>query len=380
MRNRSALKEAHGKYPRAAALGVAVVALVVVAISGAATATARPATSHKLSTNGRSQPLAKRYSTNRVVRNAGRPLAPSPQIRPDLTRPRASAAIVGGIDASQGLFPFMAFIVYAKPPWISFCSGTVVSANLVLTAGHCGLDESTAAFRDPSNFTVVTGAADPGFRVLPCRRALRLRCPRAYWTDSRVRQVSRVSRVIVDPAYDPVRHTADAALLVLATPTSVPSLRLAGSADLSLEQRGTGAVIAGWGETSLAQQWPSENLQFAVTVVQYPAYCGLFDPAFAAAQELCAANLPYGHTGTCHGDSGGPLMAADDTGHLVEIGITSWGPPDCNTASADFFTRVAPLTPWIVQEIRAAIPRRRHRPIGRASRTVTPRSHARLRG
>jgi secreted trypsin-like serine protease len=106
----------------------------------------------------------------------------------------------------------MAFIIHRDALGnFAFCSGTVVSTNVVLTAGHCAVDESTGATLDPSGFTVVTGAVD--------------------WTDTVDRHASEVSQVIVDPAYNRAAKTSDAALLVLSTPTTAPTIRLAGSAD-----------------------------------------------------------------------------------------------------------------------------------------------------
>jgi len=66
----------------------------------------------------------------------------------------------------------MAFIEYQSSLRNSYlCSGTVVSPNVVLTAGHCAVDKTTGITRNPAGFAVVTGAAD--------------------WTDTSNRQVSR---------------------------------------------------------------------------------------------------------------------------------------------------------------------------------------------
>src|ERR1700729_4084165 len=47
--------------------------------------------------------------------------------------------IVGGSPASAGSFPWLAFVTYNAGGGTGFtCSGTVVSPNVVLTAGHCG--------------------------------------------------------------------------------------------------------------------------------------------------------------------------------------------------------------------------------------------------
>lgn len=251
------------------------------------------------------------------------------------------AYIVGGTDAAQGQLGFMAFIVHrdssGNPDFL--CSGTLLSSNVVMTAGHCAIDESTYAPLDPSGYQVVTGAAD--------------------WTDTANRTVSGVSRVVVDPAYNPATKSSDAALLVLATPSPGPTIRLAGSSDLSLEQAGAGAVIAGWGDTYPGATLVQNVLQWAPTVVQGPAYCAQVPFAnfsFNPDTELCAANYPTLDTATCNGDSGGPLIAADSTGNPVEIGITSLGPADCNTNTADYFTAVEPLSSWAASWINAEAP------------------------
>jgi hypothetical protein len=227
----------------------------------------------------------------------------------------------------------MAFIAYfdAGGNALFNCTGTVVAPNVVLTAGHCGVDDTTGAPLDPAGFAVVTGSVD--------------------WTDTAQRQVSPVSQVIVNPSWDPVTDTFDAALLVLTRPTTAPAIPLATNAGAYLDQAGTPAYIAGWGDTN-STPLPA-LLQWAPTVVQDPAYCSQFDPYFDPSSELCAVNPPDFLTGTCNGDSGGPLAAFDAANQLVEIGITTHGPADCNTYTADDFASVIPLDSWVAGWIQA---------------------------
>jgi secreted trypsin-like serine protease len=167
----------------------------------------------------------------------------------------------------------MAFIVYfdANNNPVFSCSGTLVSSNVVLTAGHCAVDESTRVRRAPSGYRVVTGAAD--------------------WTET-YHTVSRVSRVIVNPGFYfsggvPMN---DAALLALSSPVSQPTIPLWSTGQVSA---GLGAVVAGWGETYLGQPFGSQTLlQWAPTVVQDPSYCGQFNAAFDPYSQLCVVNAP----------------------------------------------------------------------------------------
>jgi secreted trypsin-like serine protease len=64
-------------------------------------------------------------------------------------------------------------------------------------------------------------------------------------------------------------------------------------------------------------------------------------------------NPPTYDTATCNGDSGGPLLAKSATNELLEIGITSVGPANCNAQTADYFTAVLPIQPWVSSQVNA---------------------------
>jgi len=250
-------------------------------------------------------------------------------------RTRFQTAIVGGTNAAQGTLGFMAFVAYLDPSARAFaCSGTVVSPNVILTAAHCAVDEKTGARLHPADFGIVTGALDV--------------------TAASSGQLSSVSKIIVDPAYSAATASSDAALLVLSKPISAPTVVLATSADLALNRPGTGTLIAGWGKTSGSSGSGSALLQWASTAVQSPDYCSQYYAHYDASVHLCTVNPPTYSTATCAGDSGGPLIAREANGAPVEIGLTSTGPSDCNTTTADLFTAVAPLSDWVHGVIRAA--------------------------
>jgi trypsin len=234
----------------------------------------------------------------------------------------------------------MAFIQYNNPDGSAdFCSGTVLSANVVLTAGHCGEDITTGVLDVSSQYEVATGNVD--------------------WADSTSRQVSGVSQVIVSPGFDPQTLDGDAALLVLSTPTTAPPVQLASDpADLGLLNAGTGETIAGWGQTATSGG-VVEQLQWANTVVQTPAYCAArasqIGATFDSGDQLCVIDAPTCANGQCHGDSGGPLLA-NYGGMTIEVGIISFGAADCSTAQAGFLTRADAISSWASGWIQAVRP------------------------
>ena len=281
--------------------------------------------------------------------------AEGPRVRGTAERP----LILGGLPAAPGTFGMMAFVVYEDPGTgdTEVCSGTVVSPQLVLTAGHCAFNTATGTEDQPAGYAVVTGSLD--------------------WT-SPARQVSAVTRTILNPAYNAATGDGDAALLVLGAPTTAPAVPLADpSADLSLVNAGTSAQIAGWGLT-LADTVP-DQLQWGISVVQSPAYCGAQaaqgQMTFDVGRQICAIDAPSFADGTCNGDSGGPLLAKRADGTWVEVGITDFGPVNCSTGLPDFFARGDSLSPWVTSWIQAVDgPAAPSAPISTSPPTVTPSS------
>src|SRR5947209_4568134 len=83
----------------------------------------------------------------------------------------------------------------------------------------------------------------------------------------------RAHAAIVYPGFNPNSLAGDAALLVLATPTTAPAMAIATSSDAALETRGTSASIAGWGETFGGDPNPPTQLQTATTVMDSATDC-----------------------------------------------------------------------------------------------------------
>jgi Trypsin len=240
--------------------------------------------------------------------------------------------IIDGQPVPAGMFPQLAFIQdEVSPSDYELCTGTVLSSNVVLTAGHCAQNQTTGTVDPATGFEVVTGQPN--------------------LADSLVGHVSAVSNVIVNPLYNATTHDWDAALLELSTPTTAPAITLPTSADATLWQPATEVAMAGWGLTDGADpnSLPTQ-VQWATTMTQSASYCDTnaltLGSVFDSANQICTIDTPTDKTGACHGDSGGPLLAQYGTSTPIEVGITSWGESACDTAYPNFFTQTDNISSW----------------------------------
>jgi serine protease 56 len=239
----------------------------------------------------------------------------------------AQTSVVGGKPAQPGEFPWMAFVVdFPGGEEVTACSGTVLAPRVILTAAHCTLNERTMAPNDPAGYRVVTGTVN--------------------WTYPE-RQLSDVTRLIPYPKFASGTGRdgfGDAALLVLATPTTAPPIPIATPADSRLLRIGTRAAVAGWGMTAFGQKELTESLMWANTVVESDRCEGLWG-------RICAIDFPRATSGVCHGDSGGPLLTGTHRG-WIEIGIVEAGFGRCTTRRPQIFTRTDLLASWIKSRIK----------------------------
>ncbi len=261
---------------------------------------------------------------------------------PAQARAGARASIVGGAPASSAEWPWAAFVLALDRHDNGYiCTGTVIAPTLVLTAGHCVEDIATGKRTPIGRYTVVTGSSDI--------------------RNKSQRQLSRVSKAALFPGFNRFKLHGDAGLLILKTPTTAPPLALAGPEDAALLAPRQATGIAGWGNRGanlLARQ--TLVLRQAQTFVQRRTFCrnhaGVYYPFYNSSSQLCTFTPTPPRTGTCHGDSGGPAVALREDGTPVQIGITSLGPPNCDSRLPDVYTRVDRIAWWAQRWIAATAP------------------------
>ncbi|HWN67878.1 MAG TPA: trypsin-like serine protease, partial [Haliangium sp.] len=186
------------------------------------------------------------------------------------------------------------------------CSGVLVAPRLVLTAAHCVLDP-----RLSSSLEVMFGSAVDA-------------------PDAAFRQVVHVA---VHPEYRSDGDAADLAALILDTAAPVAPATL-GAEAVDDTWTGTQVRVVGFGQAR------STDL---VTGVKRSGTAVITDVDAAGFRIEAAPAM------SCHGDSGGPVLATRD-GVEVVVGVTSTGDPGCalygDNVRVDSF-RDAFIAPWI---------------------------------
>jgi hypothetical protein len=259
----------------------------------------------------------------------------------------AAAVVVGEAGAVQGgtpdsatdpAFPFVGMSVFYEhgvPLWR--CTGTLISPTVYVTAGHCaGLDPDTGAVPDSAQIWFGAGPIAPGdySGTGSCAGSVGYPCSGGDATGS-PHPMPGWNGFLTTP------NTHDAGVVTLDVPYASPAyatLAPVGYLDGLAKKRGkqnVDFVVVGYGV-----QFERPNLE----VAERQRFVGT-----TQLQDL-GSNLAGGHelrmtdsngkgtggSGTCFGDSGGPVfhLSADGTPYLVAD--ISWGTKYCKGTSAAF--------------------------------------------
>jgi secreted trypsin-like serine protease len=276
-------------------------------------------------------------------------------------------------------YPFVAAILscsYASNGALacgSFCTGSLIAPNLVLTAGHCVYDD-TSAFNDPeppvplSQMYVLLGSGDSrktsqgdvlvkvhsfvnkgygmnlrypmdgDFAILNLSDCVdlvpgRIETVRVATLDNEPMTTATTCTDIVTLGFGKITNLPDQVAYSDGKLRMLPDA--SHSFDTCLESYiGNSLLLEGYSMSYLNQPGNEGTKHYYETYL-VPEY-----------NSCVGGNSVHS---SCNGDSGGPIVAKSTDGGYIQIGTTSFGAGDYCGFGADFITRLAPSSDFIRQ-------------------------------
>nr|XP_055049805.1 serine protease 33 [Misgurnus anguillicaudatus]XP_055049806.1 serine protease 33 [Misgurnus anguillicaudatus] len=224
-------------------------------------------------------------------------------------KPPLGKRIVGGVEASEGAWPWQVDIQTVTNGHI--CGGSIIARNWVLSAAHC--------FPKPSEVS--------SYNLYMGRYQLN--------GNNQFEIVSQVQRVVVPEGYSNPQEGRDLALVQLRSPVTwsdrIQPVCLP-HAGLQFES-GTLCYVTGWGHTqegvSLTGARTLREVQVPL-IDQYSCQSMYQIPPSDSEKvnilsDMICAGYVEGGKDSCQGDSGGPLVCPVVNGTWVQVGVVSFG-------------------------------------------------------
>lgn len=259
------------------------------------------------------------------LRAAGTPravsVAPGQPRRASRKDGGVSTSLSGGTTAEAGYFPYIVSLqslAYEDDNGVMhFCGGSLVKANVVLTAAHCVYDQGKKAWVYPDSVRV--GALD------------------LYWDDSEdyyhYYELRTVKSIIYPSNYNANSLVNDFAILVLDSKVDIkyfPPVKLATSTQVLKQDQWLLAM--GWGQMETATI--SYELLWAWVPFFTRTKCFSKGRMNYPLSHICAGGS--GAANICPGDSGGALVI-DGNATDTQVGIASFIRANVPCGSANAF-------------------------------------------
>ncbi|XP_071535883.1 tryptase-2-like isoform X4 [Panulirus ornatus] len=265
----------------------------------------------------------------------------------------STGRIVGGKRSKPGAWPWQVSLQLVHPRWGRighWCGGVLIHQRWVVTAAHCIINRVFSLPYGPL-WTAVVGRWELG--------------P----PDGAAEQQEAgpgpgpglpAQRVIIHPRFR--NHHNDIALLQLPSPSNTTSRALT---PICLPESPELRNFSFQGHVCLATGWGGQHKEGALRTRLQETRAPVLPPGVCARAyntveygfvklgeaHLCAGVLD-GSSGTCIGDSGGPLQCNMRDGRWYLAGVTSFGSGCAKPGFPDVYTRITYYLPWIKQQMR----------------------------
>jgi len=246
------------------------------------------------------------------------PIVPMGEYMP---QPRSESELEGritnGARATDGQFPYQVGLSIKKSSTSSsWCGGSLIGTNWVLTATHCVVGgQSVTVYLGSTKRTAGTA------------------------------RLASATDIIMHPNYSATYLTNDISLIKIGAvqystniqPISLPKIGTYSS------YAGQTAVISGWGRTSDTSS-VSTDLNYAYVPIIANSECSAVYGTAVVTNNVICISTPKG-VSTCQGDSGGPLVLQSNK---LLVGVTSFvSSKGCTSGHPSGFTRVTSYVNWI---------------------------------
>jgi secreted trypsin-like serine protease len=241
--------------------------------------------------------------------------------------------IIGGTVANAKRYPYYTYLsISFRSGLSSFCGGSLVNSDVVLTAAHC----------------INPSSNDPIEKITALVNYTRNKAVTGYLTGF---EHSRSGIAYVKHRdYDMTKNN-DIGLVFLDSPVNaVTPVKLNNNGNVP--SVGEPVTVVGHGRISNAATnvLPQYLMEVSVPIVSFQDcndqnsyWGGIVD------QSMICAGASVGGKGACNGDSGGPLIIrGSEATQDLQVGIVSWGTKTCAIVDhPSVFTRVSTYRKWV---------------------------------
>lgn len=240
--------------------------------------------------------------------------------------------VIKGVPVKPGDYAWQVALVQAGrlPTNGTFCGGTLVSAEWVLTAAHCLYTKDCKKKLTRKDFLI--GHSNHRLSAMT---------------------VERVAESVEAAGYECGKFYNDIALVRLAVPIlNAQVIRLATAEDeAAIMKDGKELHIAGWGFTRPAGERSATLLEAKVSVIPFNACNGGTQyNGRVPANSICASDPGVD---TCDNDSGGPLLRHSPSGSIgdaTQIAVVSHGDGCARPDRPGVYARITPHLAWIASK------------------------------
>lgn len=204
----------------------------------------------------------------------------------------------------------------------TYCGGSLIAANFVLTAASCLKNAATIQ-------------ADIGSTL--------------FWSPF---ETQHTIQYLIHPQYSETFKINNIAVIRLPTGvtfgTNVRAILLPRISKESDLYESAESYVSGFGVTTAGSNYLSSELRYAhKTVISNDVCRQSFDSRFIESSVMCAVGINGTTQSTCYGDQGGALVSHIE-GSWVQIGVSSvLHSTGCTGTVPAGYTRITPYLQWI---------------------------------